>query len=338
MTTTLSRPVRPAALRILAATGAALAFAWGVYALLGATRPQDGTVGFAFLLVLPAAICAFVAYVADPWKTRTHGAYLMVPVWTLAAVVVLSLVVLREGVICVILLAPLWLGSGLAGAEITYRLRRRVKDGRNYCFALFALPLVAIQVEPLVPLPVSTHSVTRSVDIHASPSQLWPMLRGIPDVRPGEGRWNITQDMIGVPRPLGARLTGDAVGADRFAAWEHDIRFRERITDWQPGRRLSWRFIFDDLGGWGYTDKHLLPDSSYFKVVTGGYVAEPVAPGVTRVTLHTEYLIRTPVNAYAALWGELFLGDLHDNLLAVIKRRAERPRPAGWTESLSYNP
>ena len=50
---------------------------------------------------------------------------------------------------------------------------------------------------------------------------------------------------------------------------------------------------------------------------------QPLANGRTRVTLHTDYRIRTPLNAYAAVWGELFLGDLEDNLLALIAQRAE---------------
>ena len=318
------RPLRPALLRIAAATAFALAFAWGVYALVQAARPQQGAIGFAFLLVLPAAVCGFVAYVADPWKTRSHRAYLYVPLWLLLAVVILSLVILHEGVICVLLLSPLWIVSGLAGAEITYRLRRRVGDGRTYCVALLALPLVAVQVEPYVPLPGTRATVTRSVLIRATPAQLWPMLRGIPDVRPGEGSWNLTQDVIGVPRPLGAQLNGDGVGADRYAAWQHHIRFRERVTAWRPGRELGWRFIFDDIAGWGYTDRHLMPDSPYFTVESGGYRADPVAPGLIRLTLHTTYRLQTPVNAYAQLWGQVFLGDLENNLLSLIKARAER--------------
>ncbi|WP_174280393.1 SRPBCC family protein, partial [Sphingomonas bacterium] len=314
-----------AAIRIAAAVAAALAFSWGVYALLSASRPDTGAISFAFLLVLPAAVCGFVAYVADPWKTRSHRAYLAVPLWLLAAVVVLSLAILREGVICVLLLSPLWIVSGLIGAEVTYRLRRRVRD-RAYCLTLFALPLVAMQVEPYVPVPVATPVVTRSIVIHASPAQLWPLMKGIPDVHPGEGGWNLTQDVIGVPRPLGARLVGGGVGADRYARWEHGIRFRERITRWAPGRALSWRFLFDDLAGWGYTDEHLLPNRTYFTVTDGGYDAAEIAPGVTRLTLRTRYRLMTPVNPYARAWGELFLGDLETNLLALVKHRAEMPR------------
>ncbi|RDE05174.1 SRPBCC family protein [Sphingomonas aracearum] len=318
-------PIRPALTRIGAAIGAALMFALGFYMLMEAARPNDGLVSFSFLLALPAALCAFIAYVADPWKERSHRFYLAVPLWLLGAVVVASVFLLHEGVICVVLLAPLWLASGLIGTELTWRLRRRTGEGRTYCVALIAVPLVAMQVEPGVPLPVAEPVVARSIVVNAPPAALWPMLRGIPDVRPGEGRWNLTQNVIGVPRPVAARLVGRGIGATRFADWGEHIRFREQITAWVPGREIGWRFVFDDMAGWGYTDRHLMPDSPYFRVTTGGYRLEPLGPNRTRVLLHTRYRITTPVNLYATLWGELFLGDLENNLLAIIKARAERP-------------
>jgi hypothetical protein len=320
-----SRDFRGAALRIVAAVAVAAAFALGVYALLEASRPVNGLIGFAFLLVLPAAISAFVAYVADPWGERRLSAYVMVPVWLLVAVVAVSIFTLKEGTVCIVMLGPLWLGSGAAGAALTYHLRRRLKRGRTYCLTVLALPLLALQVEPHLPTPAAEATVSRSIVIAAPPERIWPLLRGIPDVRPGEGRWNLSQDVIGVPRPLGARLVGEGVGAQRLASWGEDIRFREQITEWSPGRRIGWRFIFDDIDAWRFTDRHLTPDSSYFRVTTGGYSLTPLDAGHTRVTLDTRYWMKTPLNGYAALWGQVFLGDLEGNLLALVKQRAERP-------------
>lgn len=133
--------------------------------------------------------------------------------------------------------------------------------------------------------------------------------------------------MLGIPRPIGARLVGGGIGADRYADWGERIKFRERITQWAPGKRLGWRFIFDDVAGWGYTDRHLMPNSAYFTVTKGGYSMEPLAGGRTRVTLDTHYRITTPVNGYSELWGQVFLGDLETNLLALVKGRAERGGP-----------
>ncbi len=324
------RPIRPALVRIVAAIAVALAFALGVYLLLEAVRPELGLISFSFLLILPAAISAFVCYVADPWKERSHRDYLLIPFYILLIVIVTSLVFLREGVICVLILSPLWAGSGAAGATIAYRLRRRQRTGNDptYCTALLILPLLAMQIEPMIPLPIDTHSVTRSIVINASPDAIWPLLKGIPDVHPGEGQWNLSQDVIGIPRPIGARLVGDGIGAARLANWGQHIDFRERIIEWQPARRIGWRFIFDDIAGWGYTDRHLMPDSPYFRITTGGYTMEPMGPRQTRLTLDTRYRVRTPVNAYSALWGELLLGDIENNLLALMKQRAECSRDA----------
>lgn len=320
-----ARDFRLAALKIAGALVTALAFCFGVYALLEATRPLNGLISFSFLLLLPAAVSAFVAYVADPWSERSYKSYLMVPVWLLVAAIAASVVVLREGTICIVMLSPLWLASGAAGATATYRIRRRLTDGRAYCATLLALPLIAMQVEPLVPLPTETRTVSRSVVVSAAPGRIWPFLRGIPDVHPDEGRWNLSQDLVGLPRPRGARLVGDSLGAERLARWERGIGFRERITEWAVDRRIGWRFEFGDTDGWAFTDRHLTPDSAYFRVVSGGYRLEPLGPRRTRVTLHTAYWMQTPVNAYSALWGELFLGDIENNLLAVVKRRAEAP-------------
>ncbi len=312
-------------LRGAGACGVALAYGVGVYLLLEAVRPRPpGVISVAFLLVQPAAICAFIAYMTDLRGARRGIRYAMVPIWTLLAVVLLSLFVLREGTACIVILTPLWLISGYIGSMLTMSLRRAVPDGKVYGSAVLVLPLLAIQLEPLLPVPHDDYVVTRSIVVAAPPERLWPLLRGIPDVRADEGRWNVSQDIVGIPRPLGAQLFGEGVGAERTANWGAHIRFKERIVEWRENQRIGWRFDFAGSRGWEFTDRHLAPDSPYFRVTTGGYTLTPLDPGHTRLSLETRYWIATPVNGYASLWGELFLGDLENNLLALVKGRAER--------------
>lgn len=319
------RDWRMGSVRIIAAFAAAAILGVGCYWLLEATQPDNGLISFSFLLILPAAVCALACYVADPFGDRDAAFYRAMPIWTMVGVVAVSVFFLREGVICIILLSPLWCLSGLAGAMLTLRLRKRLRGDRSWCCAILLAPLLAMQLEPMIQLPESSYSVARSIVIEAEPARIWPLLRGIPDVKSSEGRWNFSQDLIGIPRPLGAQLLGEGIGATRLAHWQHGIDFRERIIEWQPGRRIGWTFDFGGSQGWHFTDRHLRPDSAYFRVTRGGYTLEPFAPGRTRITLDTQYAIRTPVNGYSALWGELFLGDVENNLLAVIKQRAERP-------------
>lgn len=312
--------------RVLAATAIALAYAALCYLLIDWLRPDNGFVSFTFAIVQPAAICAFVCYVADPLARRGRGFYALVPVWLLAGIMVIAAVLMQEGAICIVMLAPIWLASGEAGALLTYRLRKR--DGASPASellspAILAFPLVLMPIEAALPMPEAHYTVTREIVIAASPEQIWPLMQGIPDLRPGEGRWNLTQDLLGVPRPQSARLVGEGVGSVRMAQWEHGIAFREVVTRWAPDRAIHWRFDFAGSDGWEFTDRHLRPDSTYMRILSGGYTLTPLADGRQRLRLETRYAARTPFNAYASLWGELFVGDLEANLLAAIRQRAE---------------
>lgn len=299
-------------------------FAVAIYLLLDQTR-SAALISYSFLLILPTALAALLCYLSDLSGERTFGYYQKV-IWIFAGLLLAtSLLVLREGTICVLMLMPLWMPCFYLGAWLTYRgrSRRGGAQDRIYCSSLIALPLAALLIEPAIPLPLAEVDVTRSRIVAASPATLWPLLEGIPDVRPGEGQWNLSQDVIGIPRPHGAKLVGSGLGAQRLARWDDGIAFRETIDRWQPGREIGWRFQFDDFRGWEMTDRHLLPDTPTFKVVSGYYRMEPVDARHTRLTLTTRYRIRTPVNAYARWWGERILGDLHDNLLALVAHRAE---------------
>jgi hypothetical protein len=319
---------RSATKRTILAFGIAFAFALGIYLLIDAAQPDAGLVSFTFLLILPAAVSAFIAYVADPWGERSRGFYFTIPLWLMLGVIMTSIILLREGTICIVILAPLWLSSSWFGVWLMYRWRgdsNTSGHSTTLSSSLLVLPLIAMQIEPHIALPQATATVTRSVVIDAVPAKIWPLLRGIPDVRPDEGSWNVSQDIFGIPRPVGAQLFGEGIGAERRANWSNDVRFREKVIDWVPGARIGWRFIFDDVGGWAFTDRHLMPDSPYFRVTTGGYSMEPLSGGRTKLTIQTSYWIQTPVNAYSALWGEIFLGDVENNLLALVKNRAEKP-------------
>lgn len=311
----------------LAAILIALLVAGGVYAIVGrysavTQGPAPELVGIGFLVVLPMMLGAFATFGYDPLGTNPRNA-LRVPFALLLAVIVLSAVFLREGLICIIMLAPFWLGFGTLGGSLTYRMRRLFPDDRSYSVSLLLAPVIVVQAEPYLPIPHDRFSVTRSVTVAASPETLWPLIEGVGTVSPAEGVWTVSHNLIGLPRPRSARLEGSGPGATRWADWGHGILFREQVDIWQPGRAIGWRFAFDELKGWASTDRHLMPDGPYYRIERGAYRLEPLGGGKTRLTLTTEYSADTHFNAYAALWGQLFLGDIETNVLDIVRRRAE---------------
>ncbi|APE27722.1 hypothetical protein BMF35_a0893 [Aurantiacibacter gangjinensis] len=291
-------------------------------------RPDNGVVTVSFTMIQPAAICAFIAYIGDPMAVRSRRYYAMVPIVSAVGMVLVSIFVLQEGAVCIAMLAPLWILSGLAGALFTWMLRTR-DDGEPVAetfraHGLLVIPLVALFLESMIPVPVDHRTVSRDIVIDAPAEAIWPMMEGIGTVRRDAGIWNISQNVIGLPRPAYAHLHGEGVGARREAAWDRGVVFDEVITRWEPGRHLGWDFDFRQSAGWEITDPHLRPDGPYMRILSGGYELQPLGDGRHRLRLYTDYEAQTHFNGYAALWGELFLGDIHDNVLAVIKQEAER--------------
>ena len=315
--------------RIAAAIGIAALYSVLCYFLIDWLRPDSGYVTATFALIQPAVICAFVAYIGDPLGVRKLRFYLLVPVALAVGMVMIAAIFLQEGVICIVMLTPIWLISGEVGSFLVYKLRPdrpdMIEDAADTFRAsvLLLIPLVLMPLEQQLAVPGDRYTVSRSIEIEGTREDIWQMMQTIPTLSEGEGAWNITQNMVGVPRPIRAQLVGEGKGAIRMAEWGQNIAFQERITDWQAGERIHWDFEFPDNGGWDFTDRHLRPDSTYMRIETGGYALEELDSGQYRLTLATTYAAQTHFNFYAAWWGELFLGDIQTNLLAAIRTRAE---------------
>lgn len=302
----------------------ALVIAFSVYVLINASRANTAAfASFWFLAVLPAYLCALICYVADPHRVRPRAFYYWVPPVFIAIVIAGSAIFLREGVICLIMLAPIWLAFGWLGVFALRRSRfGRAHPGRFHS-SLLLLPLVSGGIESQIPITPDPVMLTRSVVIHARPAEIWPYALANAHIGPNEGRWTFTQSVLGLPRPRATVMNGQGIGAVRTACWGETITFDERITQWQPQRKLGWSFAFTNASLQNFTDKHIAPDGQFLKIDSGDYTLTPLSADTTLLTLHTRYVAKTHVNLYAELWGEVLLGDIENNVLAIIRQRAE---------------
>ena len=309
--------------RLLSGFALALTIALSAFVLFSVS--QAGSIWFAsiwFLALLPAVLCALICYIGDPDRTRSAGFYWLVPVTLCVIVCLASIFILHEGAICLAMVSPIWLASGWLGAFLMRSQRHR--RGRALESSFLIIPLVAAIVEAQIPVPHEPVRLTRSVVIKAAPEDIWRYAVSSRDIGPDEGRWTITHNIIGMPRPRESTVDGAGVGTVRTARWGDHINFEERIVDWRPGRKLGWAFNFTNSSVQDYTDKHISPDGVFLKIDSGDYVLRPISPDMTELTLTTRYVAKTHVNPYAKLWGELMMGDIQDNVLTIIKDRAER--------------
>lgn len=243
-----------------------------------------------------------------------------------AALVALGL----EGFVCVAMVMPVWFAAGLGGGLIAlYRVSqcedRGVKSSKGTrlnSVGLTIVPFLLIYAESLGPSPWESREVSRSIVIDAPPEEVWPLTVSIPDVGPQEGKANFTHDWLAIPRPSAARLVERDGVAVREASWGKDIRFDEVLTETLPVRSMAWRFSFPDASLQNHTDRHISPDGDMLKIVSGRYDIELLVDNRSRVTLTTTYRMRTRLGWYFGWWGERLLGDIQDNVLAVVAGRA----------------
>jgi hypothetical protein len=324
MTQDSETPDRQFNMRALAGFALALAIAFSVYLLLNFSKAGSKWIGSLwFLALLPAVLSALICYIGDPDRNKPSSFYWSVPGILVGLVCIGSVFVLREGVICMIMLAPIWLVSGWVGAFALRSQRKETIDTDIFQSSFLIIPLVAAIVEAQVPVPHDQVLLTRSIVVHASPAEIWPYAVANPAIGLHEGRWTITQNIIGVPRPRATVMRGMGVGAVRTAYWGDHINFEEQITEWAPGRKLGWTFRFTNSSMQDYTDKHISPDGQFLMIDSGDYTLRPLSADTTVLTLNTRYIAMTHVNPYAELWGEFLLGDTQDNILSIIKGRAE---------------
>ncbi len=314
-----------------AAIGFALALLYGLmlYGLAKAMTP--GMPAFEVLLLLvPFFAPSLAIAMIDPEGRQSRGRHALTGFAVALLMLLAGVVMLNEGGVCTVMAAPFFLIIAPFGAMWSGNNRRaaRLRGEAGITLrsvAWLALPAVAMPLQqqfPL-PLPLADTVVTSTVVVAAPPAAVWNQLIEVRHIRQRELGWTFSQDVAGVPKPTDARLDRHGVGGVRHVHWGPGVAFDEVVTRWQPGRDLAWRFAFP-AGGFGKAfDEHINPDSDYLKVADGSYRLDPLPGGRTRLTLTTHYRVRTAINAYCDLWGRVFVGDFHTNVLRVIKGRSE---------------
>ncbi len=276
---------------------------------------------------IPFFIGAWSVFLFDINSDKSAKFYFWFPLLCLTIVIIIGSFILREGVLCVVMLSPLWGICAVMGAYMVRRLKKNFKDRSTLsCSVIALIPLLTLFFDAFFPLSTQHRQVSRDIIINAPITSVWPKLLQVENIEKAEGRWNFTQDVLGLPRPKAALFEGHKVGAVRTSHWEEEVIFEEHITRQTPPHALEWNFVFPNDSLQMHTDKHISPDGKVLKIKNGGYQLTSLNRDKTKLTLYTDYQMTVPFNSYSALWGEIILGDIQNNILSVIKTRAETGR------------
>lgn len=283
-----------------------------------------GAMTLAFVVLVPMAVGYLAVALAGRGGGRLPMA-LLIPALTTVACLAFVLASGLEGIICVILIAPLFLLFAVTGGLMANAMRRRGR--RRYGSALAAvllLPYAAAPLEGRLPLPDARRTVEARVVVRAGAAAVWRQVVRPAGIRPEENRTRLAH-RIGFPRPVSATLSHLGVGGSRYAIFERGVMLRETVTAWVPERRMAFTIDPASIPARAL-DEHVTMGGPFFDVLDGSYEIVPLGPDRVELRLRTEHRVSTHFNLYAGFWTDLLMRQIQENLLHVIRTRAEAAR------------
>jgi len=244
----------------------------------------------------------------------------------IGAVLLLLCGAAMEGIVCVVMAAPIGGLLALLGAAVGFTLTRApAHDGRLQSAAWLAVvAMVAVEGwHPPAPLEAST---TTEIIIEAPVERVWAELHDIRDLpAPDDFLFR-----FGVAHPVGSVTSGRGVGAERLCKLSTGD-MPEIITVWKPAEELRFQVLatppsMRELGFFGRTidAEHL---HSAYASLEGGFKLEALPGGRTRLTGDSRYLLNLAPAPYWNLWTEDIVHRVHRRVMEHVKSRAEsRPR------------
>jgi hypothetical protein len=275
-----------------------------------------------FVYFVPAVCGAVTVYLAERTGRRSWGYYLWAPWVATALFVTGTLAVFIEGIICAIVIIPLFAVMGSVGGlamGIVCRITNWPKPAL-YGFAL--VPLLLGGIEPQLPNPDQFSQTSRTLFIAAPASRVWHSLNEARDIQPGEvgEAWAYR---IGVPMPMSGVTVDTPEGRVRQVQWQKNVHFEEIITDWQPERVLKWRYRFTPASfPAGALDDHVMIGGQYFDLRDTTYTLTP-RDGGTDLRIDVSWRLSTRFNWYADRVLQALLGNGSENILRFYKARSE---------------
>jgi hypothetical protein len=180
----------------------------------------------------------------------------------------------KEGVVCIVFALPLILVGAVIGAVLGWLVRGWIDSPAN--LALF--PLVGIlgvfgigAAEDRLGGDERIEPVTSVVTLDASAEEVWSALLAPDDV--SANRPLLLR--MGLPVPLRCSLEGTGLGARRTCYFDSGV-IEERVTRWEPARRLDFQIV-----------RSTLPGRHWLGFESASYIMEELDPRQTRVTRMT---------------------------------------------------
>lgn len=194
--------------------------------------------GLVLFLFLPILIGILSTIIYSPNNEKSVGKCIEVSFVSILLIAVSILIFAFEGIICLIMAAPLALLLDLAGVAIGRGIGLIIKDAKkkNYISAILILSIPFLfGFETSSKSKPNIHEVVSTVEINAPIEKVWETVVAFPQIeKEPEGILK-----LGFAYPINAKIEGSGVGAVRYCNFNTGA-FVEPITVWQKPNLLAF--------------------------------------------------------------------------------------------------
>ncbi|MBX3653770.1 MAG: SRPBCC domain-containing protein [Ramlibacter sp.] len=284
----------------------------------GAFNAMNG----AFVYLAPIAVGAVTVYVAEAKQRRNWSYYVWVPAAANTLFVLGTMAILIEGLICVVIILPLFCVLGAFGGLLMGVICRATQRRREAVYSFAVLPILL----SFIPTPEANlqrvRAIERTIFVEAKPPQIWQQIHDARDIRPEEvGRaWMYR---IGVPLPLAGVTQKTPTGFIRKISMGKSIHFEQVATEWQENQFVRWAYRFEkDSFPPKALDDHVTIGGHYFDLLDTEYKLRPTGPKMTELSITMRYRVSTQFNWYADNVARLLIGNFEEVILDFYRKRS----------------
>jgi hypothetical protein len=230
-----------------------------------------------------------------------------------------------EGMICIVMAAPIGLLLTWIGSLIGFAILNKSSDNAPTTMLILIgiIPLMAFVEKGQKP---SLTSVVTSIEIDANAQTVWKNVVEFPQLdEPKEFIFK-----TGIAYPINAKIDGSGVGAVRHCNFTTGS-FVEPITIWDEPRLLKFDVLeqpapMKELSFWDVDAPHL---HDYFVSKQGQFKLTELPNGRTLLEGTTWYYHNIKPTFYWQLWSNHIIHKIHDRVLTHIKTNSEKENKSG---------
>lgn len=287
-----------------------------------------GSYGWGLFVGLPFFLGLSSVLIYGYHQPRSFGKCLLISLLSVALASAALIAVAIEGLICIVMAAPLGAVVAVFGGVMGYVIQRGARVERSpgiklraFAVVFLALPVLMF-VEHAEQREPSLREVRTSVTISAPPEEVWPQLIEFGELEPP------TELMFktGIAYPVRAEIDGLGVGAVRRCVFSTGA-FVEPIEVWDEPRLLQFGVtaqppVMDEMSP--YNDLRPPHLNNYLQSRKGQFLLTRLPNGDTLLEGTTWYQNSFWPAEYWGVWSDQIIHRIHGRVLDHIKTRAER--------------